>query len=60
MKRLKADGVGLEKRRVDPISINDEEQLWAEQLLGGSSPHVLLDTMVFVWDVLRIKKWARA
>ena len=43
MKRLKADGVGLEKRRVDPISINDEEQL-----LGGSSPHVLLDTMAFM------------
>uniref|UniRef100_A0A1X7U6A4 ZMYM2-like/QRICH1 C-terminal domain-containing protein n=1 Tax=Amphimedon queenslandica TaxID=400682 RepID=A0A1X7U6A4_AMPQE len=45
MKRLKADGVGLEK---DPISINDEEQLWAKQLLGESSPHVLLDTIVFM------------
>ena len=46
--QTEADGFGLEKRRVDPISINDEEQLWAEQLLGGSSPHVLLDTMVFM------------
>ncbi|XP_019851085.1 PREDICTED: uncharacterized protein LOC109581425 [Amphimedon queenslandica] len=27
MKRFKADGVGLEKRRADPISVNDEEQL---------------------------------
>ena len=47
MKRLKADRVGLEKRRADPISMKDEEQLWAEKH-GRSSPHAILDTMLFM------------
>ena len=49
MKRLKAGGAGLQKRRVDPITFEEEEMLWKKGLLGTSSPQALLDTMVYMY-----------
>ena len=51
MKRLKAGGAGLQKRRVDPITFEEEEMLWKKGLLGTSSPQALLDTMVYMCGV---------
>ena len=51
MKRLKAGGAELQKRRVDPITFEEEEMLWKKALLGTSSPQALLDTMVCMCGV---------
>ncbi len=48
MKRLKAGGAGLSKKRVDPISFDDEEKLWEKSVLGCATPQTLLDTMVYM------------
>ena len=47
MKRLRSAGLGVKKRKVEPISINNENLLWEKKLLGEHSARVLLDTMVF-------------
>ena len=46
MKSLRSTGLGVKKRKAEPISINDENLLWEKKLLGDSA-RVLLDTMVF-------------
>ena len=48
MKWLKAGGAGLKKRKVDPITFEEEGMLWGKDLLGTSSPQALLDTMVYM------------
>ncbi len=51
MKRLKAGGAGLKKKRVEPISLEEEEILWQTGLLGSATPQTLLHTMVFMCGV---------
>lgn len=48
MKRLRSLGIGVQKKRAEPISIDEEGKLWEQKLLGETDPHVLLDTMVFM------------
>ena len=48
MKRLKACGTGAIIKRAEPIHQDEEEILWQKGMLGNTSPHVLLDTMVFM------------
>ena len=48
MKRLRAGGAGLKKRRVEPISFEEEELLWQKELLGCATPQSLLDMMVYM------------
>ena len=48
MKRLKAGGAGLKKKRVEPISFEEEEILWQKGLLGSATPQSLLDTMIYM------------
>ena len=38
MKRLRRDGIGAKVKRVEPISIDEEERLWSMGLLGDGSP----------------------
>ena len=47
MKRLQSTGLGSTKRQAEVISVQEEDILWQQGLLGDSSPQVLLDTMVF-------------
>ncbi len=51
MKRLKAGGAGLKKKRVEPISFEEEEILWQKGLLGSATPQSLLDTMIYMCGV---------
>ena len=47
MKRLQSEGVGLIKREVEVITVEEEETLWQKGFLGDSNPQVLLDTMIY-------------
>ena len=45
LKRLNATGKYVHKKKAEVIT---EEILWQKGLLGDHSPHVLLDTMVYL------------
>ena len=51
MKKLKSDGIGNTKRQAEPISLEDEEQLWTTGQLGMHTPQALLDTMFYLIGV---------
>ena len=45
MKRLKSQGVGSKKRKVEPLTVEDEEFLWEKGILGDHSPQALLNAV---------------
>jgi len=51
MKRLRSEGIGVTRKRAEPISVKEEGELWEKGILGDSSPQVLLDTMVYCCGV---------
>ena len=51
MKRLRSQGVGVKRKRAEPISIEEDEILWEKGLLGEDSPKVLLDVMIYLCGV---------
>ena len=58
LKRLNATRKYVHKKKAEVIT---EEILWQKGLLGDQSPHVLLDTMVYlIGFLLRSKEWRRA
>ena len=48
MRRLRAQGLGVQWKQAEPFSIEEENKLWSDGLLGADSPQILLDTMVFM------------
>ena len=48
MKRLQAAGIGANKKKAEPITVEEEEILWQKGLLGDSNPQTLVDTMLFM------------
>ena len=48
MRRLRAQGLGVQRKQAEPFSIEEENKLWSDGLLGADSPQILLDTMVFM------------
>ena len=46
MKSLTRAGIGLERDKAEPITIEEEESLWCKGLLGDTSCDVLRDTIV--------------
>ena len=46
MKRLRACGKGSTIKRPEPITLDEENSLWEQKLLGEHSPKALVDTMV--------------
>ena len=49
--KLKSEGIGNTKRQAEPISLEEEEQLWATGQLGMHSPQALLDTIFYLIGV---------
>ena len=47
MKRLQSLGIGAKKKQAKVLTEAEEELLWTEGLLGGKTPRMLLDTVVF-------------
>ena len=52
MKRLTAAGVGVKKKKAEPLSLKDEDELWQQGLLGNQDAQTLVDTIIFVWPIL--------
>ena len=48
MKRLQKEGLGSKPRQTEPLSVQDEEQLWTKKLLCGHNGRSLVDTMLFM------------
>ena len=47
MKQLKGHGIGSIKRKVEPLTVEEEEILWNKGILGYHSPQALLNTVFF-------------
>ena len=48
MKRLTAAGVGVKKKKAEPLSLKDEDELWQQGLLGNQDAQTLVDTIIFM------------
>ena len=48
MRKLRAQGLGVQRKQAEPFSIEEENKLWSDGLLGADSPQILLDNMVFM------------
>ena len=46
MKRLQQSGLGSKRRKAEPLSDAEEEELWKLGLLGDHSPQSLVDTII--------------
>jgi hypothetical protein len=61
MKQLQSSGA-FQTRKAEPISVDCEDILWKNGLLGDHSPQVLIDTLVFYIGMYRIvpskRPWA--
>ena len=57
MKRLQQSGLGSKRRKTEPLSDAEEEELWRLGLLGDHSPQSLVDTIIVmngIYFALRI------
>ena len=48
MKKLKSEGIGNTRRQAEPISLEEEEQLWTTGQLGMHTPQAVLDTIFYL------------
>ena len=48
MKRLHSHGLGVAMKQAEPLTVDEENQLWEQGLLGDRTPQTLLDTMLFL------------
>ena len=51
MKRLQSLGIGTKKHQAEPLTEEEEEQLWSTGQLGDHSPQAPLDTMLFMHGI---------
>ena len=51
MKRLQSLGIGAKKRQAEPLTEEEEEQLWQTGQLGDHSPYALVDTTLFMHGI---------
>ena len=48
MKRLQSAGMGSVKKQAEPLTLEEEEQLWEKKILSDHSPKALLNTIMFM------------
>ena len=46
MKRLQSKGIGSEHKQAEPFTIEEEEMLWQNKILGDHTPEALLNTII--------------
>ena len=51
VKRLRSLGMGVDRKQAEPLTVEEENSLWEQGLLGDSSPQTLVDAL-FVWRAL--------
>ncbi|MCG8621989.1 MAG: DUF3504 domain-containing protein [Proteobacteria bacterium] len=62
MKKLQSAGVGSVKKEAEPLTMEEEEQLWEKKILGDHSPIALLNAMMFMnglYFALQSRKFRR-
>ena len=48
MKRLQSKGISSTHKQAEPLTEEEEEQLWENNILGDHNPQSLLNTMIFM------------
>ena len=48
MKRIRSTGAGTKKNKAEPITPEEEENLWSSKTLGDHSPTSLLNTIFYM------------
>ena len=48
MKRLQSNELGSKREQAEPLTQEEEEELWNKKILGGHNPHALLNTIIFM------------
>lgn len=48
MKRLQSKGIGSEHKQAEPFTIEEEEMLWQNKILGDHTPEALLNTIIYM------------
>ena len=48
MKRLRATGHGVKVKKAEPITLEEEEQMWQSGVLGDKDPQTLLYTVFYL------------
>jgi hypothetical protein len=51
MKRLCSSGLGVKKRQAEPITVQEENDLWEKGVLGADNLQTLLDTLLFLCGI---------
>ena len=51
MKILRSTGHGVQAKQAEPLTIDEEDQLWKGRYLGDHSSQVLLDTMLYLCGI---------
>ena len=51
MKLLRRAGIGVEKKQAEPFTMDEEELLWEQGLLGEDSPDALRNCMIFMCGI---------
>ena len=51
MKRLQSLGIGAKRCQAEPLTEEEEEQLWQTGQLDDHSPQALVDTMLFMHGI---------
>ena len=48
MKGLCAQEQGVERKRAEPITIDEENIMWEKGVLGDGNPQTLIDTLIYL------------
>ena len=48
MKRLQSACLGSTKKQAEPLTLEEEELLWENKILGDHNPKALLNTIMFM------------
>ncbi len=48
MKRLQSKGIGSEHKQAEPFTIEEEEMLWQNKILGDHTPEALLNSIIYM------------
>ncbi len=51
MKELSAQGFVTKKKQAIPISIQEEDKMWQENILGDDNPETLLNTLIYLLGI---------
>ena len=51
MKELSAQGFVTKKKQAIPISVQEEDKMWQENILGDDNPETLLNTLIYLLGI---------